>query len=587
MPSQSKKRTPQQVAERLLYVLTILVTPSIPLFFLYNRNVAQGLLFSHFLIFGGVAAAISFILYLLISRFLLRRRRTVVLLTLFWAAFWFYDFFRNIVLKIVNGDAEFPQERIIIYILAFILTVGLVLRFTRMSRFAANTIAALLCMLFAFNFVPAAIAVFTGEKQKAENEKTGVLPYEIKTEFNVSPVLPHPNVYWLHMDGLMGFDAVERYFNDPQTELQNELTERGFVINRSARLEAGHTNIAIPALTSPIFYDSYLADEFARVAQLTGAMRAVSIPTVMAKKGFLLNDIYTQTELMKAFSSAGYTIITNWIIQFESLDIKINGDTAVYGLDIKRGADIEFQKIFNFKELVVGASVLSAFKAEIDELVEEYRPVEQSEPIPSYRESVDRYITGASDSDDSMEAVVRGMKYSASVQSPHFVYYNNLKAHCVDLGGSTEIGGIDYGKSIGKTFIFDEDGNIYKERLEDPEDVSLYLPTHKYTVKLMMAQVDTIIKNDPDAVIILQADHGIHGVGNSASTYFDQKFMYERGYSLEDQLNLNLQVFSAVRVPQKYGTLVQPLDPLDIARYLVNHFVGEGNYNYLYYREEG
>jgi hypothetical protein len=43
---------------------------------------------------------------------------------------------------------------------------------------------------------------------------------------------------------------------------------------------------------------------------------------------------------------------------------------------------------------------------------------------------------------------------------------------------------------------------------------------------------------------------------------------------------------SAVRIPPQYGKLSQPLDPLDIARYLVNNFVGKGNYDYLYYTEE-
>ena len=84
------KKTAPQIAERLLYLLAVAVTPSIPLFFLYSRNAAQGLLFSHFLIFGGVLAAISLVIYLPVSEFLLRRRRTVILLALFWAFFWFY-----------------------------------------------------------------------------------------------------------------------------------------------------------------------------------------------------------------------------------------------------------------------------------------------------------------------------------------------------------------------------------------------------------------------------------------------------------------------------------------------------------------
>jgi hypothetical protein len=89
---------------------------------------------------------------------------------------------------------------------------------------------------------------------------------------------------------------------------------------------------------------------------------------------------------------------------------------------------------------------------------------------------------------------------------------------------------------------------------------------------------------DPGAVIVVQADHGIHGIG-PGDAYFDSDFMFARGYSLEDQLNLNLQVMSAVRIPSQYGELTEPLDPLDISRYLVEHFIGGGNYEYLYYQE--
>ena len=100
----------------------------------------------------------------------------------------------------------------------------------------------------------------------------------------------------------------------------------------------------------------------------------------------------------------------------------------------------------------------------------------------------------------------------------------------------------------------------------------------------MMAQVDTIIENDPGAVIVLQADHGIHW-GDNANYPSDS--MRKQGFNLEDQLNLNLQVLSAVRVPPQYGKLTQPLDPLDIARWLVNNFVGGGNYDYLHNIEDG
>jgi hypothetical protein len=55
----------------------------------------------------------------------------------------------------------------------------------------------------------------------------------------VYPNLPKPNVYWLHMDGMVGF-------NDPQTALKNDLTERRFVINKGAKLEVDYTYISYP-----------------------------------------------------------------------------------------------------------------------------------------------------------------------------------------------------------------------------------------------------------------------------------------------------------------------------------------------------
>lgn len=590
----AQKITLAQIAERLIYLLAVVFTPGIPLFYLYSRNAAQGLLFKHFLIMGGILAVFSLAIYLTVSKLVLKRRRTVIIIAIFWAAFWFFKPLGKIISRV---NAGFSQVEIAVYLLMLmlIIIIGFIFRWIHMSRLVANTIAILLCLMFAFNFIPQALTVSAGENQRAYNERTGELPYKIKTEFKVDPNLPKPNIYWLHMDGMMGFDAVERYFNDSQTELKNDLVQRGFVINKSARLNAGYTQIAVPAITSPVFYDSYLAGEFARVAQLTRTPRENSLNLSMTEKGFsLYEDIYPKTEILKAFSDAGYINVGNGSIipASKNLDIQINGDEVIIDLDIYREKYIKFNKIVDFINLITDASALSVIKTKIDEILGKRKPATITQLLPAYQETVDKYVTVYSDSDSmflggrslGMADKVRAMKYTASIQSPHFVYFNNLMAHCYNLYNSV-IGDVVYDIYIGRAFIFDENGNLYKVKLDDPNDVNLYLPQHKYTVKQMLAQVDTIIENDPEAVIILQSDHGIHGIGNGAD-YFDSKFMFERGYSLEDQLNLNLSVMSAVRIPPQYGKLSQPLDPLDIARYLVNNFVGKGNYDYLYYTEE-
>jgi len=582
-----KKPTPSQMAERLIYILTVVLAPGIPLFFLYSKNAAQGLLFRHFLIMGGALALISLILYLPISKLFLRRRRTVIIIALFWSAFWFFNPLGKI---IARGNVEYSQVRIVVYLLIIIAVIGFIFRFISMNRLVANTIAGLLCLLFVYNFAPSAFRILKGEIQRANNEKTGKLPYKIKTKFNVDPNLPHPNIYWLHMDGMMGFDMVERYFNDPQTKLKNDLGERGFVINNNARLEAGATSIAVPAMTSPFFYDNYLADEFLKVALLTRVLRENSILSSMIEKGFSIHDIYLKIEIFKAFSDAGYINIGNinklWgdsldITVSENVGVIIDDNKVIINIDNISKNDITFNKIVSFINLITDVSALSIIKQKINEILEKKTPIVNTHFIPEYQETIDKYITGYSDFSSSMINVVRAMKYTALTQTPHFVYYNNMIAHA--LGAGTIIGGVYYEGPIGCTFPLDEYGNYYTKRLDDPLDVHLYFPQHKYAVKQMMAQIDIIIENDPDAVVILQADHAIHCYGYPL---YDSEAMSARGYNLEDQLNLNLSVISAVRLPPQYGKLSQPLDPLDIARYLVNHFVGKGNYDYLYYKEE-
>jgi hypothetical protein len=587
--SQLKKPTLPKLDDRLIYLAAAALIPGIPLFYLYNRNAAQELLFGHFLIAGGALAAISIAIYLLITKFLLKCGHAVVIIALFWAAFWFF----NPISRIIPGG----NASDIFYLLLSIGIIGYFLAGIEANRLTANTIAILLCLMFAFNFLPGALAVSTYKIQRAINERTSKLPYKVKTEFHVDQNLPKPNIYWLHMDGMVGFDAVERYFNDPQTALKNYLVERGFVINKSARLNAGYTYVAVAALTSPVFYDSYLADEFARVAQLTRTPRENSLNLSMAEKGFTIGlDIYPKTEILKALSDAGYISISDrgWLAGWDGIVSKsgsmvmnmlLDGSEVITNFDIIRKKDNTFNKITDFINLITDASALSAIKPKIYETLETKRPFANSQPLPSYQETVDKYVTGYSYLDFDMATKVKLMKYITSIQNPHFLYYSNNIAHSYNGTTTTKIGDIDYGAFIGRTFIYDENGNLYKERLDDPNDLQLYLPQHQYTVKQMMAQIDIIIENDPNAVIILQADHGIHGIGPGPDVY-NSRFMFERGYSLEDQLNLNLSVISAVRIPPQYGKLSQPLDPLDIARYLVNHFVGKGNYDYLYYAEE-
>ena len=59
-------------------------------------------------------------------------------------------------------------------------------------------------------------------------------------------------------------------------------------------------------------------------------------------------------------------------------------------------------------------------------------------------------------------------------------------------------------------FRFDADGNVLdRENIANWDDPEFYLGQYAYTTKRTMAAVDSIISCDPDAVIIIQSDHGL------------------------------------------------------------------------------
>ncbi len=61
-------------------------------------------------------------------------------------------------------------------------------------------------------------------------------------------------------------------------------------------------------------------------------------------------------------------------------------------------------------------------------------------------------------------------------------------------------------------FVYDENGNLLpKEQKSNWEDKDVYIGQLKYLNRWIQKTVDGIIDNDPDAVIILQSDHGARG----------------------------------------------------------------------------
>jgi len=578
----TKKIESTTLGEKILYLTAAVLVPCAPLFFLYNQNATEGLQFSYCVIFGAALAIFSVIIHIVLSFVMGKRGAALMIVMLFWAAFWYFDSLHGVIL-LVTKELVKKKQRLpvsIVIILTVIAAVFIILNHVKLNKLVSTTVALVLCMLFAFNFVPAAIAV-TKEQMAKSNEK----PYELKSKFNVNKEFPRPNVYWLHMDGMMGFSAFEQYFGDLQTELKNTLNELGFVINEDARTGGGMTMASVPGLLSPTFLDTWLSAEYERNEDY---IRMNGILDKATEQGFsIYEDIYSDFELMKAFSDIGYKISGNaQMIQYcDYSDVVNDGEEITFVDSDWREIENTIINVNEFKDFVLEASVLKVAEKNIDTYFKKIYPKKPEivvESIPEYTEVVDKYLdkysVRNSDSEDEMKKQIRAVKYATDMEGPNLLYFNDSIAHCMN-----------YKKSVGRVFDIGEDGNLID--LESVGDDSIYdlntyfTQKYKYSVKQMMAKVDVIIENDPDAVIVIQGDHGIHGLGPPGTSYFHKETFEKQGYSFEDMKNLNRSVISAVRIPEKYGKLSRPLEPMDIARYIVNNFVGEDNYDYLYYND--
>lgn len=87
-------------------------------------------------------------------------------------------------------------------------------------------------------------------------------------------------------------------------------------------------------------------------------------------------------------------------------------------------------------------------------------------------------------------------------------------------------------------FVTDKNGNpVSQEHTQDWEDKSYYIEQLQYTNQRIESTVDTIIKNDPSAIIILQSDHGARYPNHIRDKYPEQTFGAEEYPYIKNILN--------------------------------------------------
>lgn len=416
----------------------------------------------------------------------------------------------------------------IIFVMAFLAAM--------LARKAQNTMRAILLFLgvlvvvFAMNFEKLLETVSNANSAANNN-------VPLKRDFVVDSSAKSPNVFWIHPDGMLGVSSVKKYFGEDQKEFLAALHERGFEINEAANFEARHsTGIAIPVLLNPYAYDMWLRDEIFSAKETLN--------------GYELSFLSENGEFPNAFALRDYDI--NVVGYFYSYYPIKNSRMWMSGV----------RKILSYEEInndwKMGALSFNnpyIIKA-IEFLIRKFAGEEYRAKIPEERlkeifmngwDASNRYLDVASGLYDTLHGFV------APTRKPNLTFIHYFTPHY--------------------PFVHAEDGTIiHSPQNKNPLD---YYSQHVWSARILLGLIDIILEKDPDAVIVVQADHGVHAnTEDELKKYFGSDV---------NPLEIWNSTMSALRVPAEYKTGDEHYaleTPLNMTRYLVNSFVGK-NYEYL------
>jgi hypothetical protein len=350
------------------------------------------------------------------------------------------------------------------------------------------------------------------------------------------------------MDGMLGFKVMEHLFNDSQLEFTDQLTERGFIINRDAQYEALHSTFyCIPALMCPTYYDTYFVPMLKREKNMrdnelkeTSMLARVNNELILAfiKKGYQTSSIINTYSSLYYFSPNVLYLNKQKIINKQKMDITVHKKfDKLYSLFSLFNSITLLGKFVFVSNTFINQYIKKNFFSDIQELSSQPRNILKSFYGESYQGNDKWYLN----------ALVDNMNHLG----PKLIIIHDLKTHV--------------------PYIYNKQGKKIKQNIAEPYN---YPSQHYFASTIVISYIDFILNVDPEAIIILQSDHGLHN--NKTRQLLISKY----GKTDEDVRLMQNQTISAIRIPQRWGGLEQPIDPPNITRLLVNRFVGE-NYEIL------
>ena len=463
----------------------------------------------------------------------------------------------------------------IILFCAFLYPLCRYLKDNSKSKTALFVLLIMMGVLLLQNIV--VITMFASQQQSDE------LFY--KDEFVITqPKAQQPNIYWFHTDGMLGFDAMSRFFGENLSEFAQELENRGFWINHEASFDGQFsTQYAIPALMSPFFYDrvmSWALDPEYAISNPNNA-DLFAKPELRLTLNFTnLRIARERNETIMAFNYAGF-----------------NTSSIQAGFDMYYFPTVnQFYSLRSPESpLFTATSIPESIKLvnSITNLQNLFDLLSKISPIPdssSHRFNVQNNITAlllprvfANTQINHDVDLFKDMDITDSARKNLEKY--NLKANCLhDTFWRSEprftlITMMTWHRV--NNWPWDEHGNYnpYNTR----NDIEPYPGNYIFGGRLLIIFIDFILEHDPNAVIVLQADHGLHLTLKDLGI---EGIMNIFSCTAEEAIAISHSVMSAIRLPEGYLTPETEKilsDPRNISRYLINTFVGQ-NYDYIPYQ---
>ncbi len=433
----------------------------------------------------------------------------------------------------------------------------LVARYQPNEKFVLSMVSVVVAVLLVVSAVPVVLYSVQMNGFESVSDSDNLV-------FSVEEGLPKPNIYWIHAESMVNEKTFEKYWGEETVGLTEELESRGFFVNQDADTHATpSTTLILAAFMSPRYYDvneEYYLKDYAG-GQWSDEVKNSTFDSRS-------RNIYKyENELTNAFSQAGYNTIG------------INKKTDLYY------TGSEFAHIYlysdNFDASLISDPEADAFQS-LTKLDNQYKFITYTTYPIFLLDSIihiwdiywDVSLATLSPVDVSMEYVSKSLSVDSLSGSDWIqIEYGSLLNSVADAVNTTSNPKLVclYPSFVHVPYQYDEQGN----NLGDVNNsLSGYYGQYLFSEKVLLYMVSMIQESDPHAVIIIQGDHGPH---SWPITTFTDEFGSDA-----DLVELRHHVLSAIYIPEEYQTEDYEeilSNPLNIARYLVNNFVGE-NYEY-------